>query len=147
MKRSVRFATLLVLLVTIISSLPLSATYADVTKTHKMEFAIYVEDLELWVVGWMNHIHSEIETPKGIRYHDGFTAHSFLYVDVVGGVPVGDSLGRAVHTTSYSGLTTDGAYKIEENVILKFKGMPAIHMKILVVVQNGEVKVSVNPPA
>jgi hypothetical protein len=144
MKRLIKLAALTALIVTIISIIPLSVVNAEVTKIHKMEFAIYAEGVG-WVVGWMNGIHSEKETPKGLKTRDSFTAHSFIYAGDPGEGPEGEPLGRAVHTASIHGLETDPNYLREETIILKFKGLPAVHMKILIVVRNGDVKISIPP--
>lgn len=96
--------------------------------------------------GWVSWIYGEKETPQGIRWH--YSRHGHFYViDLV----TGEYVGKGLHTRAYNGLRDDDEdIKIEETIVVNRPGRGRqgieIRVKILLVMQNGEVKVQIGPP-
>jgi len=96
------------------------------------------------IVGWMSWTYGEKVTPQGIKWHLSGLAQ-FDVIDLL----TGECVGKGQDTFAQNGLLVDGNedLKIEENAVVNLlgPGMQGIEyrIKIIFVMQNGDVKVNV----
>ena len=137
--------TIAVLLVVLASAFSVAPAQAVTEKVRKEYFYEEIVPGEMAIEGWMSWTYGETETPQGIRWHISGVAQ-FDLIDLITGAYV--SQGASQYTFAQNGLGIDGEdIKIEENVVVNVPGkdMQGIEyrLKIIFIVQNGDVKVDV----
>jgi len=133
-----------VLLVVLSSAFSVAPVVAVTEKVRKEPFSMEVIPEIARIVGWMSSTYGEKETPRGIEWHLCGVAQ----FDVIS-IPTGECVGKGQDTFINHGLLVDGNedVKMEENAVVNLLGpdMQGIEhrLKIIFVVQNGDVKVNV----